>query len=123
MTESIELDAENDLVEVSTGTATHRKWVKTVDIAVDTDVDAYVVATVEGSKPMTALTRGQTPFAFANPIYLDADGNGYDNPPLTDLVDTAPQMTMLQRQVAHDHSHEELTRDLLFEALTGVCNH
>lgn len=123
ITQSIELDPATDLVEVSTGTATHRKWVKTIELQVDTAVDAYVVASVEGSKPMNALTRGQTPFAFANPIYLDADGNGYDNPPLADLVDTAPQRTMLQRSTTHGHSHDELTTEVLYEALTNTCSH
>ncbi len=51
--------------------------------------DAWVVAMVHGDKAMPkALYGGRTvkPLAFTNPIYLDADGGGYNNTPLQKKV-------------------------------------
>lgn len=122
-TVDVELDPETDLVEVSTGTQVHRHWTKTVEVEVETDVDAWVVVVVRGSGSMYPLVLQQTPFAFSNPIYLDADGGGYDNPPLADLADSPPPAMSVQRAVHGDHSHVQLTRQTLFEALTDRCSH
>lgn len=53
--------------------------------------DNWLVAFVYGSKSIFPLTdawpdvmgnfRKVTPFALTNPVYIDADGNGYDKPP------------------------------------------
>ena len=50
--------------------------------------DNWVVAMVYGSKSIGPLLypypgggTTATPFAFTNPILIDADGNGYDRPP------------------------------------------
>ena len=53
--------------------------------------DTWLVAMVFGSKNLAPLAYnppgqmgGDTPafpFAFTNPIYVDADGNGFDKPP------------------------------------------
>ncbi len=31
--------------------------------------------------------RGERPFAFSNPLFVDADGGGYDHYPLQELID------------------------------------
>jgi hypothetical protein len=40
--------------------------------------DSFVFVEVEGdvAEPYASLLPGYTPFAFANPIYVDADGDG-----------------------------------------------
>ena len=52
--------------------------------------DSYVVATIRGSSPMfPVIHRGQVqPFAYTNPVYIDADGGGYQNPPLASLAES-----------------------------------
>jgi hypothetical protein len=52
--------------------------------------DNWVVAMVYGSRslaplliPYPGVSGTAAPFAFTNPIYVDADGNGYDKPPFT----------------------------------------
>lgn len=76
----VTLDPTTELVTTVTGDAEHRVWQKTVEIPLQTDEDAFVVFVVKGSTPMTPLV-GAAPFAFTNPVFLDADGGGYDNPP------------------------------------------
>ncbi len=66
----------------------------TADIEMTTSEDAWVVFVVEGSGNMNPLTRGQSPFAYTNPIYLDADGGGYDKPPLADVAAAARDEAM-----------------------------
>jgi len=56
--------------------------------------DGYYVVTVRGKKNSipAPLVNGKdvTPFAFTNPIFVDADGNGYDNPPAGKFGTTTP---------------------------------
>lgn len=119
-----------DLQEVAVGTAVHRHYVKEIEIPLTSADDAYVVFVVRGSTSMNPLAPGQVPFAFANPVYLDADGNGYDNPPLKDLAQTLPpQVNMIIDAHAAEHlgpngELPELTPELLSEALEhGTCQH
>ena len=79
---------------------------------------------------MSPLAPDQTPFAYSNPVYLDADGGGYNNPPLKDLAQTLPpQNNMLIDAHAAEHLGEngelpELTPALLLEALNhNACTH
>lgn len=85
--------SEDDLVVAETGTIAHRHWVKAVTIPLDIDEDAYVIVVVRGEGANTQTLwpvvprRSETPFAFSNPIFVDADGGGYDTWPLQDLID------------------------------------
>lgn len=70
---------------VSTGTTEHRHMVQTVEIDVPVTADAYIVILVrsmdEGAPGVfPIITNGYAPFAYSNPIYIDADGGGYNNP-------------------------------------------
>jgi hypothetical protein len=101
----------DDLQVVATGTSEHRRYAKTVPFQMEVTEDTYVVVMVYGDQPMTPVTTGHTPFAFANPIFIDADGNGYDNPPLAALAQTPPQRVQaIQTPVV-------VTEDLMREAL------
>lgn len=91
----IELDPSSDLVVVGQGASTHRRWEKTVTFELDVSADAYLIAVVRGRKASTPnlqplATGGTKPFAYANPIFIDADGGGYDKPVLAGLAATAP---------------------------------
>ena len=118
-----------DLVEVAVGTAVHRHYRKTLEIPINSDVDAWVIFVVRGAQTMSPLAPGQTPFAYSNPIYLDPDGSGYNNPPLKDLANTLPpHANMLVSRHASSHIVEgslpDLTPELLLEALAhGQCVH
>ncbi|MCG3174542.1 MAG: hypothetical protein GMKNLPBB_02787 [Myxococcota bacterium] len=76
-----------DLKEVSPGSP-HRRYDKTVTFKVPVKGDSYVVLLVSSSgdkaRDMFPVLpfKGVTPRAFSNPIYVDADGGGYDKPPL-----------------------------------------
>ncbi len=92
-TETIDVElTEADLEVVATGDEVHRRYRKVVDLEIETDSDAYVVFLVHGSEDMSPVIplTDITPFAFTNPIYLDADGGGYDNPHLLEMADTEP---------------------------------
>lgn len=83
-THSIEW-VEGDLVTVASGEHDHRRWEKVVRVPVDFPEDAYVVVMVvdaSGTSRMYPVVRGgDPPMAFANPVFVDADGGGYDHPP------------------------------------------
>ncbi len=70
-------------VEVATGDLTHRRLTAQVSTPIAVTADAYVVVVVRGSSSLYPVAVGddEVPFAFANPIFIDFDGNGYDNPP------------------------------------------
>ena len=84
---------EDDLLVSAVGTVEHRHYQKTVSVPLEFDTDGYVVVMVRGISEETATLwpvvphRGETPFAFSNPIFVDADGGGYDSYPLQDLID------------------------------------
>lgn len=90
-TESIALtwDEPSELVTVETGGVEHRAWRKTITIPLQTDADAFVIFVVHGEQSMWPI-HGSAPFAFSNPVFLDADGNGYDNPPYAALAAQPP---------------------------------
>jgi hypothetical protein len=93
---------QSDLVEAAAGTASHKHWTKTVDIPLTIEEDAYVVIIVRGNADNSSMwplvpNSGVKPFAFANPVYVDADGGGYDNPPLADLAQTTLEPMMLRQ--------------------------
>lgn len=79
-----------DLVEVARGHVGHRRFEKTVEVPLELDTDGYVVVAVRNAGALSSmfpiLRNGSVrPFAFSNPIFVDADGGGYDKPPLAEL--------------------------------------
>ena len=88
----VELTAE-DLLVASSGTVEHRHYVKTVSIPLEFDTDGYVIVMLRGIGEDTATLwpvvprRSETPLAFSNPIFVDADGGGYDVFPLQGVLD------------------------------------
>ena len=74
-----------DLVDAATGMSVHQRYETTVSIPLTVTADAYVVFVVRGSQTLHPVAVGtdELPFAFSNPIFVDFDGNGYDNPPLS----------------------------------------
>jgi hypothetical protein len=77
---AVSLDPMTDLVSAVTGEAEHRVWRKSIEVPLQTSEDAFAIFVVKGSQSMWPMAPN-TPFAFTNPVYLDADGGGYDNPP------------------------------------------
>ena len=79
---------------VATGVEEHAHRTATVTFELESDVDAYAFFLVRGlggdipTMFPVVPSRGMRPFAFSNPIYLDADGGGYDNPELAVLAET-----------------------------------
>jgi hypothetical protein len=109
---------QSDLVEVAAGEASHKHWTKTVEIPLTFTEDAYVVVIVRGSGHMWPVVpnTGANPFAFSNPVFVDADGGGYDNPPLADLAQT-PLEPMMLRQGQPDPFDGDLTPEELGELI------
>ncbi len=95
---------EADLVEAANNIQAHRHYTKTLDIPMTIEEDAYVVVIVrasDGDSGMWPVVRNGNvqPFAFANPIFVDADGGGYDNPPFKELADSPIEPTMLREAI------------------------
>jgi hypothetical protein len=109
-----------DLVEAATGDEVHKHWTKTVDIPLTIEEDAYVVVVVrgegveEGDVSMWPIMPKPSvkPFAFSNPIFVDADGGGYDNPPLEELAQTPIEPMMLKKAEPEPFSGEVRPADL-----------
>ena len=80
--------ADADLRVVAEGAIVHAHRRKTIAFELAPVDDSYVVVIVRaaGDEVPTmypvAASRGTRPFAYTNPIYVDTDGDGYDNPPL-----------------------------------------
>jgi hypothetical protein len=120
---------EADLEVVATGEHTHRRYRKILDIEVSTEVDAYVVFFIRGSEAMSPVVprADVEPFALTNPIFLDADGGGYDNPPLAAQAATDPPAASLLLHRTPERETRPLTREVLLEhvgkAKSGGCQH
>ncbi len=82
--------AASDIMDLQGSTATHKLKSKTVNFTINSAVDGYLVVIVKGTEQMFPVLLA-TPFAFSNPIIIDGDGNGYDNPPLAALANTPVQ--------------------------------
>ncbi len=92
-----------DLSTVVTGNVAHQHRTRTVEFTLPGDADAYVVVIVrsESDNPgmfPIVLSGGVKPFAFSNPLFLDADGNGYDNFPQKDFFVPPPDIDQIQIQ-------------------------
>ncbi len=112
----------DDLEVVSTGEYTHRRYRKTLEIEVDTDVDAYVVFLVRGDQDMAPVVPFDDvlPFAFTNPIYLDTDGDGYSEPPLLELSLTPPPANAMMLHAPPIGPRQELSEEQLRQLLDQV---
>ena len=53
------------------------------ELTVSSTSDTWVIVVVSGSGSLAPVVRGERPFAVTNPIYLDVDGNGKYDAPLT----------------------------------------
>jgi hypothetical protein len=83
--QKISLKPEDKVAGVAAGTS---RWLVKVPFQAVVDGDGYFVAYVSGSQSMPRALMGDgtaKPFAFTNPIFVDADGGGYDKPPLGKL--------------------------------------
>ena len=73
---------------VATGASPHVRLRQVVEIPLAVTVDSFVVVRVHATqaRSMQLVVGGSPlPMAFSNPIFLDADGGGYDKPPLAAL--------------------------------------
>lgn len=100
-TKSVPIEWESSDTEVvETGDRPHRHRTRRVDVPLEVDSDAYVIVVVRGDENRrggvwpVVPRRYVTPFAFSNPIFVDADGNGYDDPPLADEAASSPSRAM-----------------------------
>jgi hypothetical protein len=85
------LDPQTDLEIASEGNSIHRRWVKDVPFTMEVERDAYVIVIVRarsnGLPTMHPVVPGNNRgFAFSNPLYIDADGGGWDDFPLAELA-------------------------------------
>ena len=78
-----------DISTLQGASTSHQLKSKTIRFTIDTAVDGYLVIILKSNSQMFPVLLAQ-PFAFSNPIIIDGDGNGYDNPPLAALVNTPP---------------------------------
>ena len=139
----IDLDPQTDLEVVATGAVEHKRWKKQVSFELEgMTEDAYIIVMVRGRKQGSRNMRPVVPenirpLAFSNPIFVDADGDGYNNPPLKALASVPPPIAPPSARGAHvhadgtthDHSHGEegpttLTREMLWNMIDGArCTH
>lgn len=70
------------------GAVQHRRQRWRARFELTPERDAYVVAVVRGGRSLWPVTlgRGVRPLGFTNPVYVDVDGGGYDDPPLAALA-------------------------------------
>ncbi|TVR01047.1 MAG: carboxypeptidase regulatory-like domain-containing protein [Deltaproteobacteria bacterium] len=117
------------LVTVRQGEFEHRRWEQTVEVELDPGRDAWVVVLVrsrDGVDMRPVLATSAPALAFTNPVYLDADGGGYDNPPLADLAQTRQQIPepIRFRHVSPRPALDTLTREDLATLLHALqCSH
>jgi hypothetical protein len=113
---TLELVAEGDIA--------HRVRKAQLEETLELTEDTWVVVVVRWvgppSRTMAPVLEdaGAQPFAFSNPIFVDADGGGFDKPPLADLakapIPPAPpsppktrrSLTMDDLRKIADHVHE-----------------
>ena len=82
-------DEATHLTTVRTGDVEHKVWRQTIEIPLESADDAFLIFVLKGGQSMAPVTRSSA-FAFSNPIFIDADGNGYDNPPYADAASMPP---------------------------------
>jgi hypothetical protein len=115
----------DDLVEVARRNQSHRVYQKHVEIPVEVTEDAYVVVVLRGSEQSmwpVIPNRDVRPFAFSNPVFVDADGGGYDNPPFAELAQE-PMETLVLQEVFDEPFEGELTPQILGEMIEEIVGH
>lgn len=119
-TQRAALEAVEPLELAAEGAVRHerRRWIARFEIAPERD--AYVVIALRGGRAMFPVTLGRNtrPLAFTNPVYVDVDGGGYDNPPLAAAAAekrrrtpaplprrlmTLPDLQRVWEHAAHEH--------------------
>jgi len=73
--------------------------------------DGYAMAMVHGDKALPKpLVAGDDikPLSFTNPVFLDGDGGGYNNPPLKKTIQAKPAPPPPRKRVRRPPTNEEL---------------
>lgn len=114
--------SESTLVDVAEGDVVHQRREMTVEVELETDADAYLVFVVYDSTAndmFPVVDSELTATAFTNPVFLDADGGGYDKPPYA-LEDD--ERTPEERPVGlvRDEEPRYLTRELIEVILRDI---
>lgn len=126
-------DAQEHRELVASGEYDHYRLRQIVEVPLEVEADSYVVFVARGlsaGSMRPVIASSARPLAFSNPVYLDFDGGGYDNPPLAQLrqerLSQGGQAAMSQRRSSQViiAPGEEITAEnlgRLFEAMG--CNH
>lgn len=89
-------------VEVAPG---HARRQQTVTVPLDVAADTWIVVVVhgDGGRSMFPVIhrRSARPFGFSNPVYVDVDGGGFNNPPLANMA----KMSRLRKHRPRGHTH------------------
>jgi hypothetical protein len=80
---------------VASGSLEHRHRVGSVELPLAVEADSYVIVVLRGAGDVSSMfplvyDADVKPFGFMNPVYVDVDGGGYDQPPLSALSRTPP---------------------------------
>ncbi len=133
-TERISIDWTEEHRElVAEGDFEHHRLRQIVEVPFAVDVDSYVVFVargLSGSNMRPVVSSGARPLAFSNPVYLDADGGGFDNPPLAELMMQRMEQPAEERfqgerarRVIIDHG-DEVTPEALGRVIDALsCDH
>lgn len=122
-TVQIAWDASTHLQTVRTGTREHKVWRQTIDIPLSSAEDAFLIFVVKGNSSMGPVT-GSSAFAFSNPIFIDADGNGYDSPPYAATAAMPPGPSELPPGPQGPQPTDRITPSELIHAIREVdCQH
>ena len=133
-----------EVVSVGGDGTEHARWAMDVAFEVDAPRDAYVVVIArkvlsEGEEE-TRSRRGSMwpvvpwgePFAYANPLYLDVDGSGWDDVPLGQMAMSAPaydRVALQAPRAAMEFPTEEAARRAFVKRALGraikatACSH
>lgn len=115
---SIAWDEATHLSTVKTGAQEHKVWQQTIEIPLQTADDAFLIFVVRDGESMAPVTEA-TPFMFTNPVFIDVDGNGYDNPPYAAQAAMPPTVPPLPPRIT-----KRVTPEELIHAIRAVdCTH
>ena len=134
-TQSVDVvwDLEEHRHLVASGDLEHHVLRQTIEVPLEVDGDSYVVFVARGIDAPTmipVIADSAAPLAFSNPVFLDGDGGGYDNPPLAGARAEQMGLSLLKRGPIEPAAEviigpdDEITPERLgrlLEALT--CDH